>query len=115
MIRLIWLLQLERHHASVLVERALAPDWVLELCVRHLLRGEDIGEFKAIREESIEEFRVNSIGKGLAQQFGLTKPAINKRIKRFLLLLPTDGRGGKLLTRRAEALLTAAKNIGYQL
>ena len=75
-----------------------------EICVRHLLKGEDIGEWK-----------YDGYGTGLVKEFGRGKSTILKRIKRFLLLLPTDGRGGKLLNRRAEALLTAVKSRGYQL
>lgn len=75
-----------------------------ELCVRHLLRGEAIGEYK-----------FNGTGQGLAQEFDMHKRTIIDRIKRFLLLLPTDGRGVKILTRRAEVLLPAAKKLGYKL
>lgn len=49
-----------------------------------------------VRQETIES---------VADRFGLDSKTIEYRIKRFLALLPTDGRGGAWLQRRGRLLL----------
>ena len=73
------------------------------MCVRHLLRGEPIGEYKRGK------------GIGLAVEYNMTRRGAIKRIRSFLCQLPIDGRGDKQLRRWSEHLLRAAQESGYKL
>ena len=70
--------------------------------MRHILRGEQIGE-----EEK-------DGGNGLAAYAGLSQDAVENRIQSFLRRLPTDGLGGRRLVLWANALLEAARAAGYK-
>ena len=79
------------------------------MCVRHLLRGEDVGELSVGRGGDRHR------GAGLAAEYYLMRDGVIRRIKRFVERLPTDGRGGKTLQRCSEHLVAAARDRGYHL
>lgn len=79
------------------------------MAVRHLLRGEDIGEFSVGKGDKRRR------GTGLAAEYNMTRRGAIKRIKDYVERLPTDGRGGKQLQRWSEHLRAAAVEHGYLL
>lgn len=88
-----------RPEGRLLSQAELADSY--EMCVRHLLRGERLGD------SEIEG------GSHLCAKFGLTRRSIRNRIRSFLERLPTDGRGSKRLAGWTAHLLRAARELGY--